>query len=166
MLVWRLILHFPLRFLSLISRLVILMIIICWSILYLVNSFGKFHHIALKNNIFGIITAARYRLPIIIALVIGLIDLLGLWIVLIICDCFLFYCVGITYSADDLLVLVLELLYAMFELLEFFGKIYFLLFFVKIYHLFYLFLGDYLLWLMHIVNYKLKLYSVNNDKSK
>jgi hypothetical protein len=78
-------------------------------------------------------------------LIIGLIDLLGLWIVLIICDCFLFYGVGITNPADDLLVLVLELLDAMFELLEFFGKIYFLLVFVKIYHLFYLFLGDYLL---------------------
>ena len=71
-----------------------------------------------------------------------LIDLLGLWIVLVICYCFLFYCVGVSDSADDLFVFVLELLNAMFELLELFGEIYFLLVFVKVYHLFYLFLGD------------------------
>ncbi len=156
MLIWWLILHFFWRFLPLISCLMILNIIPNGSILYLIDSFRKFHHIPLKDNIFRIITATRDWLSIIIALIIGLIDLLWLRIVLVICDCFLFYCVGITDSADDLLVLVLELLDAMFELLEFFGKVNFLLVLVEVYHLFYLFLGDYLFRWVHIVNYKLK----------
>lgn len=156
MLIWWLILHFSWRFLPLISCLMILNIIPNGSILYLIDSFRKFHHIPLKDNIFRIITATRDWLSIIIALIIGLIDLLWLRIVLVICDCFLFYCVGITDSADDLLVLVLELLDAMFELLEFFGKVNFLLVLVEVYHLFYLFLGDYLFRWVHIVNYKLK----------
>lgn len=156
MLIWWLILHFFWQFLPLISCLMILNIIPNGSILYLIDSFRKFHHIPLKDNIFRIITATRDWLSIIIALIIGLIDLLWLRIVLIICDCFLFNRVGIADSADDLLVLVLELLDAMFELLEFFGKVNFLLVLVEVYHLFYLFLGDYLFRWVHIVNYKLK----------
>ncbi len=105
----------------------ILIIIGHRSVLYLINSFRKFHHIALKHNIFRIVAATRYRLSIIIALIIALIDLLRLSIVLIIGDCLLFDGIGISDSTDDLFILVLELLDAMLELLEFFGEVHLLL---------------------------------------
>ncbi len=130
MLIRRLILHFSWLFLSLISCLVILISIDGRGILYLINSFRKFHHIPLKNNIFWIIVTTSNRFSIIISLIVSLIYLLGLDVLLVGYYCFLFYCVGIAYSTDDLFVFVLKLLDTMLKLLELFCEIYFLLVFV------------------------------------
>jgi hypothetical protein len=80
---------------------------------------GKSHEIAFKYHVFGVVTAASYRIYLITSIIVNNSRArVCLSSRILIFDCFLFECIGLSDAIDDLFVFIFELLNLLFEVFK------------------------------------------------